>query len=138
MNSYVIKYKRLIFVVVFSIITIILYSLYIFDPWGSSFYPPCPFHGLTGLYCPGCGSLRALHKLLHFQITGAFDYNPLMVLSIPFLLYSFFSYMLFIFTGRQFPKVFIPSIYIWILLGIVILFGIFRNITIYPFTMLAP
>src|SRR5690606_29528852 len=26
-------------------------------------YPTCPFLALTGAWCPGCGSLRALHAL---------------------------------------------------------------------------
>jgi hypothetical protein len=28
--------------------------LFAFDPSRAEFYPPCPFHTLTGLYCPGC------------------------------------------------------------------------------------
>ncbi|MEJ2068687.1 MAG: DUF2752 domain-containing protein, partial [Deltaproteobacteria bacterium] len=39
--------------------------LYFFKPGQSPIYPPCPFHLITGLYCPGCGSLRALHALFH-------------------------------------------------------------------------
>ncbi|MGL5683791.1 MAG: DUF2752 domain-containing protein [Marinifilaceae bacterium] len=50
------------------------------------FFPPCPFYKLTGLQCPGCGSQRAIHSLLNGNITQAFGYNPLMVLSIPYLL----------------------------------------------------
>ncbi|PYV86056.1 MAG: hypothetical protein DMG90_22080 [Acidobacteria bacterium] len=35
------------------------------NPASSGIFPPCPFLWLTGFYCPGCGSLRALHQLLH-------------------------------------------------------------------------
>ena len=42
---------------------IFLYSE--FDPAGSVFWPKCPFHLLTGLECPGCGSQRAVHSLLN-------------------------------------------------------------------------
>ncbi|MDR0704047.1 MAG: DUF2752 domain-containing protein [Planctomycetaceae bacterium] len=45
--------------------------------------PPCPFHYLTGLYCPGCGTLRATHYLLHFNVTTAFRYQPLAVSLLP-------------------------------------------------------
>lgn len=47
--------------------------------------PACPFHGLTGLYCPGCGATRAMHALLHFDLGGALAMNPLLVLALPFV-----------------------------------------------------
>lgn len=37
----------------------------------------CPFHAVTGLLCPGCGSLRALHDLLNMRISAAFRHNAL-------------------------------------------------------------
>jgi hypothetical protein len=40
----------------------------------------CPFYGLTGLHCPGCGTLRALHRVLHLDLPGALAFNPLTVL----------------------------------------------------------
>jgi hypothetical protein len=42
-----------------------------------SLMPRCPFYLLTGWYCPGCGSLRAAHYLLHGHILTSFRYNPL-------------------------------------------------------------
>ena len=47
--------------------------------------PPCPFHSVTGLYCPGCGATRALHALVHFDVAGALAMNPLLVLALPFV-----------------------------------------------------
>lgn len=41
---------------------------------------------LTGLKCPGCGSQRALHALLHLNIGEAFRYNAMLVVAVPFLL----------------------------------------------------
>jgi hypothetical protein len=125
-------------------ITIIAISSTVFfvfnniNPSVSSFFPPCPFHKLTGLYCPGCGSLRALHQLLHGNISKSFNYNPLMILSLPFIIYSFLSYIIEEIIGKSLPKIFIPAFYIWILLVIILLFGILRNIRIYPFYLLAP
>ena len=29
------------------------------DPATHSYYPPCLFHAITGLYCPGCGALTS-------------------------------------------------------------------------------
>lgn len=39
-----------------------------------------------GLRCPGCGSQRAIHSLLHLQFKEAFLFNPLVIISIPFLI----------------------------------------------------
>ena len=47
--------------------------------------PPCPWYALTGLYCPGCGSTRALHSLVHADLAGALAMNPLLVLALPVL-----------------------------------------------------
>lgn len=51
--------------------------------------PQCVWFSLTGLYCPGCGSTRALHYLLHGELGRAFRMNGFMVLSLPLLLWSF-------------------------------------------------
>ena len=49
-------------------------------------FPRCPFLLLTGLYCPGCGSQRAVHALLHGQVARAAGLNLLAaVLSLPIL-----------------------------------------------------
>ena len=42
-------------------------------------YPTCPFLAVTGLACPGCGSLRAMHALTHGDLLVAFDRNALFV-----------------------------------------------------------
>ena len=68
-----------------------LATLYVVDPAGSSLYPSCPFHALTGLHCPGCGTLRGIHQLLGGHPIAALDLNPLTVLSLPFLAYALLS-----------------------------------------------
>ena len=55
------------------------------DPESSSLFPKCPFHLLTGLECPGCGSQRAIHSLLNGKIGQALHYNLLVVIAIPYL-----------------------------------------------------
>jgi len=52
---------------------------FFFDPAQGGFYPSCLFHQLTGLNCPGCGSLRALHHLTHGEFLAAFRSNPLLI-----------------------------------------------------------
>lgn len=58
---------------------------FLFNPGYYSIFPKCPVLTLTGLKCPGCGSQRAIHHLLHFDIPGAFGQNALLVLSLPII-----------------------------------------------------
>ncbi|MFE5489450.1 DUF2752 domain-containing protein [Streptomyces virginiae] len=53
------------------------------DPTRPGRFPSCPFHALTGLDCPGCGSLRALHQLTHGHVFAAMDYNLLLIAALP-------------------------------------------------------
>lgn len=77
--------SRKLTVVIVIVILAILLLFYSFVNPCESWIPKCPFYMLTGLYCPGCGSQRALHALLHADITGAWRYNPAMIISIPLL-----------------------------------------------------
>ena len=58
--------------------------LYRFDPATAHFYPHCVFHDLTGLQCPGCGTTRALHHLLHGDLAGALRLNAMLFVVVPF------------------------------------------------------
>ncbi len=49
------------------------------DPDEGGHYPACPFLALTGLYCPVCGSLRAVHALAHGDVAAAAGLNVLTV-----------------------------------------------------------
>jgi Protein of unknown function (DUF2752) len=115
-----------------------LLALRLINPVGSSLFPPCPFHALTGLNCPGCGTTRGLHQLLNGHPVVAFDLNPLMVLAFPFMAYIFLSHALVALRGRGLPRVFIPNPLIWVIFWVIISFWVLRNIPLYPFTLLAP
>lgn len=108
------------------------------DPATSGLFPPCLFHAVTGLHCPGCGTLRALHQLLHGNVALAFGLNPLAVVVLPviagWLLFRFGQVM----TDRRAPAVIVPAFWIWALLGVIVAFWILRNVPLYPFSLLAP
>lgn len=72
-----------IFIFTLIFLFLILYSTY--DPEKVSIYPQCPFYMLTKLKCPGCGSQRAIHNLLNLNIQKAFEYNALLVCTIPII-----------------------------------------------------
>ena len=83
---------------------------------------PCLFHEITGFYCPGCGITRLFFSLLQLDFYRAFRANPLIFI---LLIIVIFYYIL-----NKLCKIniTIPSYIYYILLVIVILFGIFRNI----------
>ncbi|MGB7862895.1 MAG: DUF2752 domain-containing protein, partial [Candidatus Sulfotelmatobacter sp.] len=109
-----------------------------FDPATSGVFPPCPLRYLTGWYCPGCGSLRAIHQLLHGNLSAAWALNPLTVVLLPFLAYGMASYAFFQIRGQHLPRLFMPAVWIRALCAVIILFGIARNIPVHPFDLLAP
>lgn len=47
---------------------------------------PCPFHFLTGLNCPFCGTQRLAWALLHGNVSEAFHYNPFVFCLLPVVL----------------------------------------------------
>ena len=112
--------------------------LYTFDPRNPGTYPICPFLGLTGYHCPGCGTLRALHQLLHGNVIGALGYNPLTVLSLPFIAYSYAAGAMRACRVPVLPRVFIPPGWIWALLIGIVAFWVLRNVPVAPLTILAP
>ncbi len=57
--------------------------LWAVDPTQSLFAPRCLFHDLTGLHCPGCGSTRAAHALLHGRLGEALAFNLVFTLGLP-------------------------------------------------------
>ena len=50
------------------------------DPNQPGHYPVCPLLHYTGLYCPGCGGLRAAHAVAHGDLVTALGANALAVL----------------------------------------------------------
>jgi hypothetical protein len=112
--------------------------LYIFNPAGSGIYPICPFHALTGLYCPGCGTGRALHQLLHGNVLAAMRLNSFAVIMLPPIAYWMVSSGLQFIGRKPLPSKFIPAFWIWMLLAVILLYWVLRNVPYYPFTLLAP
>ena len=107
--------------------------LYAFEPGKTGLFPPCLFRALTGLTCPGCGSTRAMHQILHGHFVAAFMLNPLFLLAIPFLLYALFRYSIGVMRGEIPRRNTLPASYIYALFVIVVSFWIFRNTPFYPF-----
>ena len=107
--------------------------LFVYEPGRSGFFPLCPFRFLTGLTCPGCGTTRALHELMHGHLLAAFMLNPLLLLALPFLLFAFLRYSAIALQGRVPRHNALPARYIYAIFFVIAGFWIFRNMPFYPF-----
>lgn len=107
-----------------------------FDPLQYALFPPCPFHYTTGLHCPGCGSQRSLHALLHGDVLGALQHNFLLLLLFFIGLYKI--YLLLSKKTNSSANILYATRTPWIVLFLVLGFWILRNIPFEPFSYLAP
>ena len=89
---------------------------------------PCLFHRITGWLCPGCGMSRVMGALLRLDLPAAFSYNLLWPL--------YGGYVLFVFLSAAIPYVRHgkanlsprPQWVHWVVLGVVLIYGVLRNL----------
>jgi hypothetical protein len=63
--------------------------------------PVCPTKALLGIDCPGCGSLRMIYSLLHFDMAAAVRFNPLGLVAVALLLWAYVAWSYGRLAGRQ-------------------------------------
>ena len=116
-------------VIIFVTVLAILYRTY--NPIGNIYFPKCPFREFTGLKCPGCGSQRAVHYLLNFDILNATKENAILVLSLPYILTGLVFDLLKQPNEKilKWRKRLFGQKAIFVILTIIIAFWILRNIT---------
>ncbi len=113
-------------------------ALYYNPPTSLKWVPACPFHAVTGLYCPGCGSLRGLHQLVHLNVLGALRCNVMLIIAVPLLLYRLASTVCVSVSGRRAWSLSMWPRAGWIVAAVLMAHWVLRNVAIYPFTLLAP
>ena len=117
--------------------------VYWMNPSKNPFVPVCFFYRLTGLYCPTCGMTRAMYHVLHGNFAQGFSMNVLWPGILLFLGASAGLWFFWLVTNknplhranlvlRKYPAI------SWFILIVLFGFWIFRNIPVYPFTLLAP
>ena len=97
------------------------------DPNEPGHYPLCPTYALAGIYCPGCGMLRATHALLHLDLAGALARNPLVLPLYAALLLIFVAWVRAAWTGRPLrwdPPTWMP----WVLAAAFVAVVVVRNV----------
>jgi hypothetical protein len=97
------------------------------SPYATGNYPTCPLYALTGLYCPGCGSLRSMHSLVTGDVVESFARNPVLPPLALILAVVFVRWVVLRWRGERF--VWDPPTWVPITIGIaVIVYGIARNL----------
>lgn len=75
--------------------------LHTVDPRVPGHYPTCPFLAITGLYCPGCGAMRAMASLTDGDLSAAVGFNPLSMVALALVVGIFVEWTTRQWRGRQ-------------------------------------
>lgn len=116
-------------IIILAIAALLVFGIiyYALDPSQSGVFPRCTFLTLTGYKCPGCGSQRAIHALLHGDVVGAFKYNALLLISIPWIALCLYAETQRIRNPRLYTRINAPQL-MWFFLITVLLWWLLRNI----------
>ncbi|WP_046471672.1 DUF2752 domain-containing protein [Allosalinactinospora lopnorensis] len=113
--------------------------LHFVDPNEEGNYPLCPWLMLTGTYCPGCGTMRAVHALTHLDIAGAAQMNVFLLAALPYFAFAYARWVYRSFRPAPPPTAprRMPSpMWLYLLVGLIMAFWVVRNL---PFgSFLAP
>lgn len=112
-----------------------LFYYYRFDPSDKEeLFLSCPSKTFFHLNCPGCGSQRMIHSLLHFEFGQAFSYNPLLFISLPLVAVLCFQFVSNAFFGTCYRiGLLYKNWFVYSLFGVFIVYMIVRNMPFWPF-----
>ena len=119
--------RSLVIVLVLTALLVIGVIYFALDPSTSGLFPRCTFLSLTGYKCPGCGTQRAIHALLHGDVAGAFKYNALLLVAIPWIALCLYAESRRLRNPRLYARLNAPLL-IWLFLAMVLLWWLLRNI----------
>jgi len=91
-------------------------------------FAPDRFHAITGLWCPGCGSLRAVNDLTHGDLLGAVSSNLVLVLALPLVALWWGRWLHTEWTGRRRPATGLATSTVFLLVVPVLVFAVVRNL----------
>ncbi len=105
-------------------------ALHLRDPHVEGSWGLCPLKVLTGLDCPGCGGLRAVHLLTDGDLVGAASSNLVLVVALPFVVVLWLVWVRRAGTGR--PVLPGGPSTSWLVTGAVllVLFTVVRNLPV--------
>jgi len=88
--------------------------------------PACLVRALTGFYCPGCGTTRALGRLAHGDVVGALSNNALAAVAAPVALALFVRFAALRAVGKNVALLRAPAWVAWGLGVVAVLWAVFR------------
>ncbi|MBR3622289.1 MAG: DUF2752 domain-containing protein [Selenomonadaceae bacterium] len=86
----------------------------------------CPFHAITGYYCPGCGVTTLFLCLSVFDFYGAFHANPVLFVLSPVIFWLIVKDKIYRLNKQQHNKTYNKIALTTII--ILVAYGIIRNI----------
>ncbi|MCX7547664.1 DUF2752 domain-containing protein [Xanthomarina sp. F1114] len=134
----IIKYKKPLFLLALLAGSGIITFFYFWNPANNVLFPKCLFYSATNLYCPGCGSQRAIHQILHGHITTGLKFNYLIGFLTLVLSYQLYVFIVQAYFNKSVKNLLHKPLTTKLILIVVLLFWILRNIPFYPFSLLAP
>ena len=113
-----------------SVAAMIFIIYYYYDPSACRWFPKCPSKQLTGYDCPGCGTQRALHALLHGDFAGTFRFNAILLPAMLFLAVSAVASAL----KRKLPgfhRAVTGNVAVYTVLAVIVVWSFVRNLPWY-------
>lgn len=100
------------------------------DPHQPGSWGICPSR-LLGVYCPGCGSLRAVNDLTHGQVADAASSNLLLLLAGPLALWVFVLWTRARWRGIPWnPSPSVLRDVTWAVIAVSVVFAVVRNLPV--------
>ena len=113
-------------------------ALFFLNPSEHSFFPKCALYMATGFSCPGCGSTRALFHLTHGNVLEALRLNPGLMALITLGLTDYVRFVVSVIRGNPFQTLFGRLKLLGALMGVMLVYGVIRNLPWPLFESLAP
>ena len=113
-------------------------ALFFLNPSEHSFFPKCALYMATGFSCPGCGSTRALYQLTHGDVLEAMRLNPGLMALITLGLTDYVRFVVSLIRGNPFQTLFGRLKLLGALMGVMLVYGVIRNLPWPLFESLAP
>ena len=113
-------------------------ALFFLNPREHSFFPKCALYMATGFSCPGCGSTRALYQLTHGDVLEAMRLNPGLMALITLGITDYVRFVVSVIRGNPFQTLFGKLKLLGALMGVMLVYGVIRNLPWPLFESLAP
>ena len=101
--------------------------LHVRDPHSSGAYGLCPFHELTGWWCPGCGGLRAVNDLTNGEIVASLSSNVFVVPLLVVLAIAWWRWVGDRWRGGTGRMLVVPRVWTVAILSTLFVFTVVRN-----------